>query len=287
VLLDRLLADGSLLAAEAPDDADDGRRRDAVTRSLAADRNGRGSWWAELLGPLLVPVPLAPLLAEVAGADEHGRTVVLVARRVPELAALPAALDALRQGGHVEVVAVQVPLPPAPSPQEAARLLLDGLALSVPTRVVVPPGSGWADVLAVVAEDGAEELALACCGAPGAADTATWPVADLAGFVRRSVDATVTVHGTGTDLEPVRSPAVDGTGVLNLLCAVRAALNGASTAELTDVLTETSPDPLSAAVRRMSDADAAVVRAFLGSVSCADPAAVADRLAGLGLRPES
>ena len=140
-------------------------------------------------------------------------------------------------------------------------------------------------MVAVVAADGAEELAPACAGGPDS--RRPWPVEELAELLRRVVDAAVTVHGTGTALAPVRDPAGDGTGLLNLLCAVRAARDGASAAELTDVLAETSPAPLTAVVRRMGDADAAAVRALLGSVSCADPAAVADRLAGLGLLPGS
>ena len=55
--------------------------------------------------------------------------------------------------------------------------------------------------------------------------------------------------------------------LLNLLCATRAALNGAETADLAIILAEPEIAPLASAARRMSEADAAIVRAFLPTIS--------------------
>jgi len=49
------------------------------------------------------------------------------------------------------------------------------------------------------------------------------------------------------------------------------------------VIGEPRPEPLASAARRMSDADAAVVRAFLGSVACGSVSVAVDELRALGL----
>ena len=65
--------------------------------------------------------------------------------------------------------------------------------------------------------------------------------------------------------------------------AVRAALNGAEVDDVAAVLASHATDPLSAAARRMSDADAAVVRAFLPLVSCPSARRTVTELELLGL----
>jgi hypothetical protein len=64
---------------------------------------------------------------------------------------------------------------------------------------------------------------------------------------------------------------------------VRAALNGADAPEIAAVLAEQRVAPLASALRRMSDADAAVTRAFLDAVVVPDAEKTARELAALGL----
>ena len=70
------------------------------------------------------------------------------------------------------------------------------------------------------------------------------------------------------------------------MAGVRAALNGAEPAEVAEVLAERRPGPLCSGLRRMSAADAAVVRAFVESVGCPDVAATAAGLRRLALVTE-
>jgi hypothetical protein len=176
---------------------------------------------------------------------------------------------------RVEVAGVELPLPRAAEPALAARAALAALNVSVPAWFVVPPEAGWLPALEVLAQDGAESVALHVPGAP--ADG----FAGAAAVLRRAVDLDVAVAVTAGEL-PVVTDAT-GCGLLNLLGAVRAALNGADTHEVAAVLAATSPAPLAAAARRMSDADAAVVRAFLPTVTCPSVRSVVEDLEALGL----
>jgi hypothetical protein len=142
---------------------------------------------------------------------------------------------------------------------------------------------GWAHALEVLAEDGVEHAALRLTDEQGSAV----PDADLAALLRRVIDLELsfTVHDGPHEavrgLDPLTGRPAHG--LLNLLCAVRAALNGAVEPELARILAERSPAPLASAARRMSEADAAVARAFLASVAPADLGSVVQDLQSLGL----
>jgi hypothetical protein len=254
----------------------DGLLDDAAT--LTAHRAHRSSWYADLIGPLLVPAAEVDRL--VAGLDrsDHARPIILTAGNAPGVPAgaarqqVRAARDLLAEDDRVDLVGVRLAVPIGPR-AEATGQLLHALDFSVPTWIEVPPLSGWQDVLRVVAADGAENLTLLPDGAPAE---------DAAALLRTAVDLDLTFRLGGA-----ASPAVTGSqggyGWLNVLCAVRAALNGAETPALAAVLGETGPAPLTSALRRMSEADAAVTRAFLVAVEVADPAAAVGELMRLGL----
>jgi hypothetical protein len=174
---------------------------------------------------------------------------------------------------------------------DGARVVVDALDFTAPAWLELDPGLADAgQALTVLAEDGAEGLALAA-GGPH-----PLPAGSLAAGLRAAVDRELTVRAVGGPLPWVRpaerpadpSPERATTvphGALNLICAVRAALNGAEVEQLTAILAATTPAPLLSAVRRMSGADAVVVRAFLAAVPVAPVASTLDELTRLGLLP--
>ena len=68
-----------------------------------------------------------------------------------------------------------------------------------------------------------------------------------------------------------------------MLCAVRAALNGAEPPALAAILAEPDAAPLTSALRRMSEADAAVARGFCVAVQVDDVAAMVGQWVQRGL----
>jgi hypothetical protein len=221
----------------------------------------------DLLGPVVVPAGQLPALREQAASTQAPLPVLLAG----DLDQVRAARAALFDDDRLELVGVVVPLPPG-DPGRAARDLVAALDLSVPAWIAVPPGPGADAALRELVADGAEHVTVDAT----AADDAT-----LAGMLRRLVDDDLTFRVSG-------SPGIrrgSAPGLLNLLCAVRAALNGAEPAELAVVLAQIAPEPLVSAVRRMSTADAAVTRAFLAGVEVPDPWQALAELDRLGLLP--
>jgi len=280
-LVDGLLADpvpvpppGS--AGHEPDGGTVAIERPHVADALATHRDHRASWYGDLLGPLRVPTSAVADVAAGLVARDHGMPVTLVpSPGSPDpLAELHAARALLIDDDRVQVTGVELPLPRAAEPALAARAALAALNVSVPAWFVVPPDTAWLPALDVLAEDGAESVALHL-GAPGDGWTGA------AAVLRRAVDLDVAVAVTAGALPVVTDDT--GCGLLNLLGAVRAALNGADVAEVAAVLAATTPAPLAAAARRMSDADAAVVRAFLPVVTCPSIRSVVEDLESLGL----
>jgi hypothetical protein len=276
-LVDGLLADVVPEPPAGPDGAETvAIARPRVEEALAAHRDHRASWYGDLLGPLRVPTGAVADLVTRLTAREHAMPVTLVppASAADPLTPLHAARSLLIDDDRVQVVGVELPLPAGPEPAHAARAALHAIDVSVPVWFLVPPDPAWLPALDVLAEDGAESVALHV-----GTDPAGLPAA--AAVLRRAVDLDIAVSVTAGDL-PVVTDA-SGCGLLNLLGAVRAALNGADGAEVAAILACPRPEPLAAAARRMSDADAAVVRAFLPVVTCPSVRGVVDELESLGL----
>ena len=233
--------------------------------AAARSREQQAAWYAELLGPLLVPASAVAALQEGLPAGEVGVRVALASEPGPGdpagLLTLREARNRLLDDDRVELTGVHVPLPAG----VAAADLLAELDFSVPAWVEVAPDAGWPSALQVLAADGAERLALRL---PDEGAAAVAPV------LRAAVDRDLSLRFTGG----LATPAV-----LAALCAVRAALNGAEPPEIGAILAERSTTPLAAALRRMSDADAAVARVFLDAVVVPDAEAAVADLAALGL----
>jgi hypothetical protein len=254
-------------------------------------RTHAGAWYADLVGPLLVPASGTVALQEQLAPGDHGLRIVLTAEPGPGdpagLLGLRAARDRLLDDDRVELTGVHLPLPRSWTPDADVHDLLGELDFTVPAWVEVAPAAGWRAALDALATDGAERLGVRLAQAGGAQDDGaqdgqdgTSPDDDLAvaEILRAAVDRDLSLRVTGSGAEPV--PTVAG---LAALCAVRAALNGAGAPEIAAILTERTPAPLAAALRRMSDADAAVARAFLDAVVVPDAEQAARDLSALGL----
>ena len=261
----------------------------SIETALAVHREVLAGPHADLLGPLLLPADMAERFRAALRPADLGLRVLLVATSTADggtpLGTLHAARAALIDEDRIEVVGARMPLPPLPDPERAAQALLAVLDLSVPAWVEVPAGPGALAALEVLAVDGAEDVSIDLTGGDDDA---------LARVLRRAVDLGLSFRvgdgsaGSTAGRDPQGGRAIGvhrgpGPGLLNLLCAVRAALNGAGEADLEQVLAEAQPQPLVSAIRRMSAADAAVTRSFLAGVQIADPPAAIDELASLGL----
>jgi hypothetical protein len=233
-----------------------------IEQALTEHRDHRQAWYGDLIGPLRVPASATEALLGSLLPGDHALPIVLIPDADSEdlLGRLRVARSALLDNHRVELVGVELPFADADSVADAARRTLDALDFTVPAWFMVPAGPGWEPAFDVLAQDGAESVALHL-PEPRSMDVFDSVAVVLRALIDRELPYAVT-HGIGG---LVSTPA--GHGLLNLLCATRAALNGAGTAELSTILAEPSPDPLASAARRMSEADAAIVRAFLPAVS--------------------
>lgn len=243
----------------------------AAAGALVAHRHHLSAWYGDLIGPLRVPTSAVPGLMEALQPRDHALRVTLVvdptgpasdagSEVAPSWAAtqVAAARAVMLDDDRIEIAGVELPLPVSLPPATAARAALSALDLSVPAWFVVPAVPEWLEALDVLAVDGAENVALHLP-----------PGTDLvqAGHVlRHVVDRQLACAVTAGEVRPVSGE--DGLGLVNALCAVRAALNGAEAEQVAGILAEQRPEPLLSAARRMSDADAAVVRAFLPTMTC-------------------
>ena len=237
-----------------------GRPLDQAVRDHVGHRR---AWYGPLLGPLALPVSAVGGLSAALDAasvppspTDEALAVVLVAAGPGGVAAgTIAGLDRRVRLAGLEVMA------------EAG----EAGTLPEPVWIEIPRGSGMAAALARAAVGGRQNVAFhvdgpAPPGHPEYADDA-----ELAAFLRQAIDLDLAFRlctGPGRAVRRA-GPGRAEHGVLNVLCGVRAALNGAETPEVAEVLAEYRPEPLASGARRISDADAAVLRAFCHSVGCA------------------
>jgi hypothetical protein len=249
---------------------------DPVELALAEHRDHHRAWYGDLVGPLRVPASSTESLLEALQPGDHALPIVLTPDRTPDdgIAALRVARSLLIDNHRVELVGVEVPL--TDSRADAARLALDALDFSVPAWFEVPAEPGWEAAFDVLAQDGAESVALTL-PKPAAPEVFGSVAAVLRALIDRELPYAVITGITALVSTP------HGHGLLNLLCATRAALNGAETAELAAILAEPSAEPLASAARWMSEADAAIVRAFLPTVSSPSISELVDQLTAEGL----
>ena len=252
-----------------------GRPLDQAVRDHLGHRR---AWYGPLVGPLTLPLgavgglPAALDAASVPPsppADEALGVLLVAAGPDGVAAGVIAGLD-----GRVRLAGLEVTA-------EAG----EAGALPEPVWIEIPRGSGMAAALARAAGGGRQNVAFHVGGPAPAGHPEDADDAELAAFLRQAIDLDLAFRlRTGPGRAVRRAgPGRAEHGLLNVLCGVRAALNGAETPEIAEVLAEYRPEPLASAARRISDADAAVVRAFCHSVGCAALPVVVSGLDALGL----
>ena len=239
----------------------------------------RASGYAACVGPLLVPASAAPdLVGLLAGPlDRAPLRVGVIGRPGTPGAEVADAVALLRQAAGVEVVGVELGWTPQWRATDFA-----GLARTLE----VPRGPEQAAAVADIAADASDSVALQAKFRTGSTPTWAWPdELELATFVRTAID-----HDLGFKLTGGLHHVVRGThdgqeqhGLLNVLVAVRWALNGEEVDELVSILAERDPSVLVPQVTRMSAADAAIVRAFFTAYGCCEVTDPLGELTTLGL----
>ncbi|QGN56823.1 hypothetical protein [Nostocoides sp. HKS02] len=238
-----------------------------LAEALRLHRIHRASGYAAWVGPLLVPASGARDLVGLLGAETpragEALRVAVIGRPGTPGTDVDEAVSLLRTTDDVEVVGVELGWTPG------WRETPFGLPLSLE----VPRGAAQLDAIADLAADVSDSTLLQAKFRTGATETWAWPdEGELATFIRAAVD-----HDLGFKLTGGLHHAVRGTydgqeqhGLLNVLVAVRWALNGDEVDELVPLLAERDPAVLVAHTTRMSAADAAIVRAFFTAYGCCE-----------------
>jgi hypothetical protein len=250
-----------------------------VPDAVVAHRLHRRAWYGDLVGPLLVrPAQVGELLAATRPGDDLD--VGVVADANAGLAGLMAgAHELLDQDDRARLVQAEVALPSGHDPATATRVLVDQLALSVPTYVEVPR-SGFEGALDVLAQDGAERAKYRTGGTtPNAVPESD----ELAVFLRAALDRRLSFKLTAGLHHAVRGPVADGSwqhGLLNVLAAVGAGADGADAAAMAGMLDLTDAGPL---LDVLAGVDVAAVRRSFVSFGCCGVTDPIDELVAEGL----
>ncbi len=206
--------------------------------ALRRHREHHESWYADLVGPLVIPVSG---LREFAGALEAEGTVsdpvAMVLVGDTGLVGLAQARAAMLDDHRVEAAGVEVALPALDDLEEAARRTLDSLDVAVPTAIEIPRARGWRGALDVIAEDGAERVKFRT-GGPTPEHVPTDH--QLAAFVSACLERRLPFKLTaGLHHLVRRTSPTDGRqehGVLNVMAAVAVASGGASVDTVAEIL---------------------------------------------------
>jgi hypothetical protein len=260
-----------------------------LDRALAEHRAHRGAPYADLVGPLLVPADHVGDLVELVAAEPvtvPGRAPLRIGIVAPDgLRQARAGLSDAAARPEIEVTAVELPLGSVDD--------LSGAWSELGSR---GPAVWWEIDREGYLRAQLGRLAGAAKGAgPGGAKLRTGgsteqsfpPEAEVAAFLRHAIDVDLTFKLTAGLHHAVRRTDADSGleqhGVLNVLCAIKAALNGAEEDELEAVLAERDPAPLVTQAHGMSEADASVIRAFWSSFGCCGVTEPIAELVDLGL----
>ncbi|NYG07930.1 hypothetical protein BJ986_002417 [Phycicoccus badiiscoriae] len=246
-----------------------------LPEAVRRHRVHRASGYAACVGPLLVPASAAGDLGPLV--DGEPLSVVVIGRPGTPGSDVASAVQRLRSTAAVEVRGAELGWTP-----DWRATVFDGLPLSLE----VPRGADQLVAIADLAVDASDSVALQAKFRTGATETWAWPhERELATFIRTVID-----HDLGFKLTGGLHHAVRGThdgqeqhGLLNVLLAVRWALNGEEVDDLVSLLAERDPAVLVPQVTRMSAADAAIVRAFFTAYGCCEVTDPLGELTTLGL----
>jgi hypothetical protein len=251
-----------------------------LPRAVSEHVERRKAPWADLVGPLLLP---ASAVEELLALERPERLeVAVIGRPGTDPAVVTQAVD--RLGDDASIVLAGVEIGWSEGWQEA-------LHRGVPLSLEVPAGVEPRRALAEIAASADERTQVQAKFRTGATATTPAPTpAGLATFLRACIDAELSFKLTGGLHHAFTHTTAEGedqSGFLNVLCAVRWALNGAGVDELESLLTQRDPLPVMEMVTRMSGADASVVRAFFTSYGCCGVMDPIGDLSALGLIKET
>ncbi len=267
---------------------------DAVARALEAHREHARAWYGDLIGPLGVPASAAGPLVDALRSSDHGLPIVLLGPW-PTGPAEPmhGPRAQLLDDDRVQLTGVELSMPPAVTPAEAARLALADLDIAAGAWLRIPPDPSWIDAVAVIAEDGAERAALELPASTGPADCDRL-AAVVQALVSRGRGFCVVVPPGAAAIDLITHDSA--FGLLNLICAVGSAIEaaiepaaasvqaglGGEQARLSGLLADTGAGVIQQA-RRIGPRDAAAIRGLLDRVSCGSIRALIGDLEAAGL----
>lgn len=236
-----------------------------LDEAVRLHREHRTSGYAAFVGPLLVPASAVDELVSLVGQGDPLR-VSVIGRPGTAPAQVADAVRRLRDTDSVEVVGAELAWTP-----DWRRTRPEGL----PLTLEVARGEGQVEAVADIAEDASDAVPLQAKFRTGATPSWPWPdERELATFIRTAIDHDLGFKLTGGLHHAVRTTVAADTlqpehhGLLNVITAVRWALNGEDVDELVPLLTERDPAILVPQVTRMSVADASIVRAFFTAYGC-------------------
>lgn len=261
--------------------------------AVARHRAHRTSPYAVSVGPLLVPAASVDELRSVlatepeaeAGADVERTAserleVVLIARPGADPALLTTGVEAVRNDDRVRVVGAELGWYVGWDEVRAGEL---------PLAVEIPRGADAAQAHAEVRTAHREGHPVVAKFRTGPTPSWAWPDEhELADFLRTTATE-VPFKLTGGLHHAVRGTyEVDGApeenhGVLNVLLATSAALEGAGHDEVAGLLALRDPDSLAALVGAWPDATASRVRAAFTAYGCCTVTDPVDELTALRL----
>jgi hypothetical protein len=268
-----------------------------VPLALAEHRLHREAGYADAVGPLLVRASQVSELVDLLAGQSVPEPVRVGVICADGVTAAREALSLTPAGGPVQVVGIELPLATLPGGADLAPTWdeLAGRARSVWWEVETPAGpagpagsTGSLERIAAAARSGRLDGRGGAKLRTGGVTPDAFPSEGaVAAFLRRVIDLDLSFKLTAGLHHAVRQTDADGGlerhGVLNILCAVRSALNGAEEPELETLLSERDPAPLVTRTHGMSDADASVVRAFWSSFGCCGVTDPLDELTALGV----
>jgi hypothetical protein len=281
LLFERLIDDAAMFP---PGDA-------PLERAVSEHLGHRAAWYGGLVGPLLVRTADVAELAGVVAAQGLRGALAVGVIAPGGVAEARAALATARARPELEVVAIELPL------ASAGDLSADWTELGAGgRRVWWEVAAGESDALGDSVRGQLDRLARAVPPAAlGGAKLRTGGVtpeafpdeALVARFLRHAIDVDLTFKLTAGLHHAVRrtdpDTGLEQHGVLNVLCAIKAALNGAEEPGLEEVLAQRDPADLVDRAHGMSAADASVIRAFWSSFGCCGVTDPIDDLVALGL----
>ncbi|PZF94954.1 hypothetical protein [Micromonospora deserti] len=224
--------------------------------AVAAHRRHRTSWYADLVGPLLVPASALPALAGLLGADERIAVGVVADVPVGHLAAVRADVDPRIQVRQIEAAVARRGEDPLPGLTE-----LTALARPASGRAG-GPGGGTLDVFAelpltfglmgaldAIAAARADGVPVAAKFRTGGLAAELFPTpAELAAVICACRDRdlpfklTAGLHHAVRHLDP--ETGFTHHGFANVLAATLAAAGGAGVAPVAELLAAADPRPL-------------------------------------------